>query len=278
LTFYWRLWNIPLANEGTMDISFSDLILDDFAGAIKWHYETQTEPHEEEFRIFSHFAGPDEVFLDIGANIGNSVVSFRLFNKSCKIVSFEPSPWLKPAMDWLKAKEGERFDYFMVGAGSKNERKEIFIPCLDRKPNFYLASFAGHRFGPDPRAIQGMKNLMGTTPEGVYSVCRHEVDIKPIDSYGIAPTIVKMDTETFEIETLRGMVKTLSTNRPLVMIEGANRDHEVVTLFNNLAYQFSEYDRGKLLLTKEISQSTNGFFVADERIDEYRQRGVIGRP
>jgi hypothetical protein len=50
------------------------LVLRDCVEGIRWHFESQTEPHEEEFKVFSYFPGADEVFLDIGANIGISAI------------------------------------------------------------------------------------------------------------------------------------------------------------------------------------------------------------
>jgi len=92
----------------------SDLILRDYGADIRWQYNYQKVPHEADFCVFSNFPDSSEVFLDIGASIGLSVASFRLFNPRGKVISFEPCPWLEPALSWLKKEEDDRFNYFMV--------------------------------------------------------------------------------------------------------------------------------------------------------------------
>ena len=250
-----------------------DLILDDFVGSIRYHYEDQAEPHEEDFLVFSHFPGQDEVFLDIGAATGISVSSFRKFNRSAKVISFEAAPWLEPALAWLKDREPDRFSYFMVGAGRASEVRELYIPCLDNTPNFYLASFVARRFGPDPIVINAMKELMGSP--GTYSVCKVDVQIEPIDKFALAPSLVKIDTETFEFDVLLGMVQTIHDHRPLFMIECGNRNQDVAAFFESRAYLFAEREGTQLRISNRIGSSDNGFFVPEERLPEYERRGLI---
>ena len=252
-----------------------ELVLGDFAGAIRWHYDEQKEPHEADFRVFSHLTGSGEVFLDVGANIGNSVASFRKFNRQAKVVSFEPCPWLEPALAWLKRKELDRFDYYMVGAGSRSEVKQLWIPCLDNVPIFYLASFVAERFGPDPAAIGAMKQLMGFTPPNVYGVCNVDVRLEPVDSFELNPSIVKIDSEQYEFEVLQGMERTIGSWRPLIMIEGGNRHTSIRTFFEAHDYDFAERMDTKLCCTKLECAGDNGFFLARERIPAYVACGLL---
>jgi len=252
-----------------------DLALEDYVASIRWEYEIHAEPHEEDFRVFCAFTGPDELLVDIGASIGISVASFRKFARFPKIVSFEPCPWLSPPLAWLKEKEGDRFEYFMVAAGAESAVRELCIPCLNNVPNFYLASCAPLRFGPHPVVIRAMKELMGAKQTDVYSVCKVTVQIKPIDEFHLRPTLVKIDAETFEFDVLKGMTETIQLCRPLIMVEGANRNIDVLDFFQSRGYGFAERRESKLRITNETSESDNGFFVAQERIAEYTGRGLM---
>jgi FkbM family methyltransferase len=251
------------------------LVLEDYVAAIKWHYEVHPDPHEEDFCIFAAFSGPDELFLDVGAAIGLSVASIRKFAQKGRIVSFEPSPWLAPPLAWLKQKEGDQFEYHLVGAGSKSSVAELIIPCLNNAPNFYLASFVMNRFGPGQARIEGIRHLMGAKPTDTYSICRLTVQVKRIDEFHLHPTVVKIDAETFEFDVLKGMADTIQLSRPLVMIEGANRDLDVLNFFQSRAYKFAERRESRLQVIGTTSQATNGFYVAEERIAEYAARGVM---
>lgn len=256
-------------------IDNSDLILRDYAADIRWHYYSQKDPHEADFSLFSNFPDSTEVFLDIGASIGLSVASFRLFNRGGKVISFEPCSWLEPALLWLKREEGARFDYFMVGAGHISTTLDLYIPCLDKVPIFYLASFVSSRFGPEAEVVEAMRKLMGADSSGTYNVCKIPIEVKPVDEFDLSPTLIKIDTECFELQVLQGLRKTISKHRPLIMIEGANRDKDVVSFFSDNNYVYAERTEKKLMLFDKVSNSVNGFFLAYEKISEYRKRGAL---
>ena len=77
-------------------------------------------PHDKSYKAFRHFikSAPAGLFLDVGANDGISVLSFRKFDKDYRILSLEPNPLLEPALKKIKERDS-RFDYRMVGAGDR---------------------------------------------------------------------------------------------------------------------------------------------------------------
>ena len=253
-------------------ISFSDLILEDFAAAARWHHLEQTAPHEEDFAVFRHMAGPDEVFVDLGANIGNSVVSFRLLNPRGSIVSFEPCFWLEPALRYLKESDGA-MTYHLVGLGERAARVPFFVPCLDRVPDFYLASMVWTRF-EEPR-LTHVKELMHAKPGQRFAVCEVEVEVARLDDFELAPTIIKVDVEDWEPEALRGARATIALHRPLVMVEGANRRPEIVTFFREQGYEFCVRNGDQLEVAAGSTTASNGFYIAAERCEEYRARRLL---
>jgi FkbM family methyltransferase len=253
-------------------IAFGDLLLDDFAAAARWHRETQRDPHEEDFAIFRHMAGPHECFVDLGANIGNSVVSFRLLNRTAPIVSFEPGFWLEPALRHLQ-RHDPALAYHMVGVGERAARVPFYIPALDRRPDFYLASMMWTRF-EEPR-LSHVKELMHAAPGQQFAVCEVEVEVAPLDDFGLAPTIIKVDVEDWEPEALHGGRATVARHRPLVLVEGANRRPEIVTFFREQRYEFCTREGDRLRIADGPTPASNGFYVATERCREYRARGLL---
>jgi FkbM family methyltransferase len=253
-------------------IDFSELILADFAGAARWHRREQRTPHEQDFAIFRRMAGPEEVFVDLGANIGNSVVSFRLFNPRAPIVSFEPGFWLEPALRYLRDHD-PAMTYHLVGLGERAARVPFYIPSLDRRPDFYLASMVWTRF-EEPR-LTHVKELMGATPGQVFAVCEVEVEVARLDDFALAPTIIKVDVEDWEPEALHGARATVAAHRPLVLVEGANRRPEIVTFFREQRYHFCVRSVDRLEIAAGPTEASNGFYVAEERTAEYRRRGVL---
>lgn len=261
-----------MTNAAVDRIDFADLILEDFAAAARWHHETERKPHEEDFSIFRHLSGPDECFVDLGANIGNSVVSFRLLNRRAPIVSFEPGFWLEPALRWLQ-KHDPALTYHMVGLGERAARVPFYIPALDRRPDFYLASMVWTRF-EEPR-LTHVKELMHAAPGQHFAVCAIEVEVARLDDFALAPTIIKVDVEDWEPEALHGGRETVARHRPLVLVEGANRRPEIVTFFREQRYEFCVREGHQLSVAAGPTVASNGFYVASERCGEYRARGLL---
>jgi hypothetical protein len=81
--------------------------------------------------------------------------------------------------------------------------------------------------------------------------------------------------ECFEFQALQGLKNTISKRRPLIMIEGANRDVDVASFFSQIDYVYAERIEKKLILFDKVSNSVNGFFLAHERVSEYRKRGTL---
>lgn len=253
-------------------ISFADLILEDFAAAARWHHEEQRVPHEEDFAIFRHLSGPEETFVDLGANIGNSIVSFRLLNPCAPIVSFEPGFWLEPALRWLQEHD-PALTYHLVGLGERAARVPFYVPALDRRPDFYLASMVWTRF-EEPR-LTHVKELMGARPDQHFAVCEVEVEVARLDDFFLEPTIIKVDVEDWEPEALHGARQTVARHRPLILVEGANRRPEIVTFFQEQRYEFCVREGDQLRITEGPTSASNGFYIASERRDEYRARGLL---
>jgi FkbM family methyltransferase len=261
------------AGQLVVHLSSTDLALPDYGAAAIWHRDTKTEPHDQDFLVFRHLDGPEELFLDIGANIGNSVASFRLLNPRARIVSFEPNILLEAGLRALAAAD-DRLEYHMVGLSDAEGGQPLFIPCHNGVPNFYLASMDSARFTGLAQVL-AMRQLMRMGPTDELGICRIEITARTLDSFRLRPTIVKIDTETWEPHVLRGGAETISTLRPLVLIEGANRVSAVDTFFADLSYSFCDRVGDQLRPSPERSTADSGFFAPTERLDEYRRRGIV---
>jgi hypothetical protein len=99
------------------------------------------------------------------------------------------------------------------------------------------------------------------------------IEVRPLDDYGLNPTLVKLDVEFYEAQVLTGMQDTIARCRPLVMLE--SRDPEVREFFARRSYRYAERSDKHLTLTENINFSVNGFFLPEERLSEYRQRGAL---
>jgi FkbM family methyltransferase len=146
---------------------------------------------------------PGGVVLDIGANVGLfSLVMARWVGKTGRIFAFEPAPEsLQALRRHIQLNElADRIE--PVGCAVSDTTGEArFYAHTFNGENTLSASFA--RRVPAARAVL--------------------VPITTIDAFcaahGVAPTLLKIDIEGFEIHALRGAKETLARYRPSVIVE-----------------------------------------------------------
>src|SRR3954467_5533242 len=89
-------------------------------------------PHDKSYLALRHFLAlePQGLFLDVGANDGISVLSFRSLNvlaKSYRIISLEPNTMHEPALSAISASD-PHMTYRMVAAGAAADRLTFHVP------------------------------------------------------------------------------------------------------------------------------------------------------
>ena len=58
---------------------------------VLWQLQNR-DIHDPDFRYFKSFSGRQGLFVDVGANRGQSSVSVRMVWPECSIMAFEPTP------------------------------------------------------------------------------------------------------------------------------------------------------------------------------------------
>lgn len=142
------------------------------------------------------------VFLDIGANLGQTLIHFHTSNSPLKYIGFEPEPYcvifLKNLVELNKLKK-----YLIVSIGISNENRLLKL---------YSSSITDS--GSTLREDIGLskKLFYSVVPTFKLDDVLMNLDIKRV-------SLIKIDVEGFELEVLRGMLKTLKTNRPIIICE-----------------------------------------------------------
>jgi FkbM family methyltransferase len=238
-------------------------------------------PHEEEFHFFKNFDADSALFLDIGANVGNSALSVFFVCPHWRVVSFEPNPSLKYFMDrvsqFYKAKHG-KFEYFLTGLSDRNSDLSLFVPKIDDWIVIGEASICLSHF--DDAVVS--KRLSSYSTSGHWSLVETTIKCVSFDSFAESNPLlgdekwmfVKIDVEGAEVQVLEGMRGFIAAKRPIFMIENSQPDvvGEKMAEFGYMAF---DYDvRGKRLLPKESGRSLNSFYFPKEMVETLTLQGV----
>jgi FkbM family methyltransferase len=138
--------------------------------------------------------------IDIGANTG-SYTELLLTETNSKVISFEPLPEAYKELEKLKLNYSDRLDIFNIAIGSENNNLDLYFG--DEKsekaslvPNLEKLSFVGNlnknRVSVEVKKLDYMENYLKD----------QKVDF------------IKIDTEGFEYEVLKGAEKILKNHKP----------------------------------------------------------------
>lgn len=226
--------------------------------------------HESDFRFFQHFDGSEQLFVDVGANLGQSALSFRLAHRTGSILSFEPNPDMEPALRVVKRLLGDPFTFHMHGLGARTEIKQMFVPMIKGVPFPQCATF--HR-----ECLENNVSMRQLIYEWTHTD-RFAIDERPIqlvrfDELGLNPGFVKIDVEGSECEVITGMEETLARCRPLILTEGCG----ALAWLTLRGYQtfLHEPKRNCLLPASGSLGTSNVFFVPAEKVPVLARAGAV---
>jgi FkbM family methyltransferase len=267
-------------------IPFEDVKVDSNA---KWIPEIlqRAEVSEPEFMVFKHFNHDTGTILDIGANYGYAAASIWAAGATSKILSFEPNPWHRPCLLRIKEMRPALFDFIHLGLSSTDSSTRFTLPVIEGIGISALSSAAMETeidWGLPENLVQHMihdhpgldsprlqfTEVTWHTERLDDALLKYQFDI---DVSNI--TAMKVDVEGFEAAVLAGAVQTIRTHRPLIMIEGANRNADVVACLSPLGYTYADFAVDHVILTNQLSPNSNGFFLHRDRLDHYRSIGLL---
>ena len=194
---------------------------------------------EADFEFFKFIEmDDDKIFIDVGANDGISALTFRLFNKKNKILSFEPDTQHNKSLERVK-KKMENFDFLNKGIGKSKEELTLYIPKCGNIYIGQLASVFKDEAKNNVAKIISKKNILEKV-----KVIEKKIDIISLDEMNLRPGAIKIDVEGYEYEAIQGAVDTIKKYEPILMIEVNDRSFEKIkNLLNELNYSIFVYEK-----------------------------------
>jgi FkbM family methyltransferase len=226
--------------------------------------------HEPDFNFFRRFQGSRELFVDVGANLGQSALSFRVANQTCPILSFEPNEQMGASLREVKRLLGRHFDFRLHGLGARTEVKWLFVPLVKGIPFFQCASFHREFLEDNPDRKRMFYELTGIDR---FTLAKRAIQLVRFDELGLNPAFIKMDVEGGEIDVVTGMEETLARCRPLVMTEGTI----VQDFLSRRGYRMFVHQPASncLRAVGNCENALNFFFVPQEKVPILEDSGAI---
>ena len=181
--------------------------------------------------------GRGDVVIEVGGHIGYLTLHCaRLVGEPGAVHVFEPGPNNLP---YLHANVGSIDNVVIVeeALGNTPGIAQLFVEDLTGQNNTMLAEAGEYRRNSRSAGVDAR----------TYSV---SVPVTTMDDYcadnGITPNLLKIDVESFELEVLEGAKATLAGSRPIVLVEIARREDEVLALMTSLGYGLFSDDLQRL--------------------------------
>jgi len=168
---------------------------------------------KEELDLISNIIDK-EIFIDVGANIGNHTLYFR--NSFKKIYSFEPHPKTYKLLQ-LNTEDTPNIKVFNFGLS--NEKKQIKV------------------------SFEAVQNVGGEDFKKDHKQGREVFFEKFDDLYNFENSIsfIKIDVEGNELDVLKSMKKNLENNSPIISLEfdmkDFTNDNEIISFLRELGYK-----------------------------------------
>jgi FkbM family methyltransferase len=196
-----------------------------------------------------HFLGPEDLFVDVGANIGSYTV---LASAVCgaRSISIEPDPDTMSSL---------RRNVEANGIGSRVRLVETAVGSQAGVIRFTVGHDTTNRVATD--ADGRTREVIAQTLDEILQ--------------GWNPVLIKMDVEGYEPKVVAGAAETLK-NPSLLAVLTETADEPVCSALNTAGFQTASYDAfARVLTAGRGHKSANVLFVRD--LDACRSR-VRGAP
>jgi FkbM family methyltransferase len=218
-----------------------------------------SEPDYRAFKLFRNRR--DLLFLDVGANAGQTINALATYGWQCRVEAFEPISSLAERLSREQAKN-PRITVHNFGLSNTEAHATLYIPhykkiafdglaSLDRgAATSWLSRDTVYRF--DARYV---------------SVQEQSIRLRPLDALDLRPDFIKLDVQGAEFEVLQGAASTLARCRPGLLVENPDDDREIA-LLSGLGYRYYAYDGSRFYAG--VTGPTNTFFFDDRFVEDHR--------
>jgi FkbM family methyltransferase len=209
-----------------------------------------------DFHAFSGLRVREPVVADVGANRGQSIDSFRYVLEAPRIHAFEPNTALADHLDAA----GTAASVHNVALGERAESLTLLVPRY------------GHTEWDTRATLQREIAEDFLSPEyfawfreGRATIVEYTIQVRTLDSFDLAPDILKIDAEGAATGVVRGGRRTIRDHMPILLVEDA--DDDVAAELAHLGYQSARFDPKDKSLHLGERGDPNTFFIAGDHVN-----------
>jgi FkbM family methyltransferase len=228
----------------------------------QWRYTLMyrmRHPHERDFRALTllNFNSPP-LLVDVGGNVGQSVLSLYTIFPNARILSFEPNPTVFRKLQRLTGKF-PRLTVIPNGLSDETGEAELFIPSYNGNALSGLASF-------DYESARGWLSrewVAGFDPNKL-KVKSKRVSLARLDDWGLEPDFIKIDVQGLEYRVLAGGLETIRKYRPVIMAETIRYESDAHRIVQPFDYRLMEFDGRSFVEVRGELRQLNQFLIPIE--------------
>jgi FkbM family methyltransferase len=219
------------------------------------------QPHERDFRALALLNfGSSPLLVDVGGNVGQSVLSLYTIFPNARVLSFEPNPTVFRKLQRLTRKFPQ---LTVVPNGLSNEtgEAELFIPSYNGNALSGLASF-------DYESAKGWlsRERVAGFDANKLTVASKRVSLARLDDWGLEPDFIKIDVQGLEYKVLAGGLETIRKYRPVIMAETIRYGSDAHRIVQPLDYCLMEFDGSTFIEVRGELQRLNQFLMPIESL------------
>jgi len=178
--------------------------------------------HDPEFKDLLLAGRTFGRIVDVGANMGQSIVSLRTCFPDAQIQCFEANPLLHPVLRAVAEMVPGRVEVFEHGLGSSERSLSLLVPVAGGRHDIFCASTRRAYFTL-PWVVDRYRS------EGGFHLHKIRARLVPGDGLEIGADLIKIDVEGAELDVIQGLTEVIRRDRPVIFAE--NSDFESVTRY-----------------------------------------------
>jgi FkbM family methyltransferase len=218
-------------------------------------------PHEHDFRALPLLEfGNRPLLVDVGGNIGQSVLSLYTVFPAATVVSFEPNPAVCRKLQRLTRKF-PRLTVIPRGLSDQTGEAELFVPVYNGNVLSGLASFDYE----SAKSWLSSDRVLRFDPMKL-TVSSQRLSLVRLDDCGLQPDFIKIDVQGLEDRVLAGGLETIRTYRPVIMAETIRCGSDAHKVVEPLDYRLMEFDGRGFAEVRETPRRLNQFLIPAERV------------